>query len=160
MAVSQNLRGIGAMLIAAAAFVSNDTCMKLALEDAPPFQVLIMRGAAACLWCVPVLVAMVDGLDGKALRTLHDSVKSRQGDGVIVLTSSDGEKISLIASVAAAHTSRIKAGEVISHLAAQLGGKGGGKADSAQGGAPMGPQYQPAMQALPAWIAAKLATTA
>ena len=106
---------------------------------------------------IKVLVAMVDGLDGKTLRTLHDSVKSRQGDGVIVLASSDGEKISLIASVAAAHTGRIKAGEVISHLAAQLGGKGGGKADSAQGGAPFGPQYGPAMQALPAWIGEKLA---
>jgi drug/metabolite transporter (DMT)-like permease len=58
MAVSQNLRGIGAMLAAAGAFVANDTCMKVALSDAPPFQVLVMRGIAACLWCLPVLVAL------------------------------------------------------------------------------------------------------
>ncbi len=75
MAVSQNLRGIGAMLLAAAAFVSNDTCMKLALDDAPPFQVLIMRGAAACLWCVPVLVALGFGRD--LLKAFHPWVVAR-----------------------------------------------------------------------------------
>ena len=56
MAISQNLRGIGAVVIATGAFVANDSCMKLALADAPPFQVLIMRGIAACLWCLPVLL--------------------------------------------------------------------------------------------------------
>jgi drug/metabolite transporter (DMT)-like permease len=58
MAISQNLRGIGAIMLSAGAFVANDTCMKLALSDAPPFQVLVMRGIAACLWCVPVVFAM------------------------------------------------------------------------------------------------------
>ena len=32
--------------------------MKLALSDAPPFQVLVMRGIAALLWCLPVILAM------------------------------------------------------------------------------------------------------
>lgn len=58
MAISQNLRGIGAIILATGAFVANDTCMKLALSDAPPFQVLVMRGIAACLWCLPVIYAM------------------------------------------------------------------------------------------------------
>jgi drug/metabolite transporter (DMT)-like permease len=58
MAISQNLRGIGAIVLATGAFVANDTCMKLALDDAPPFQVLVMRGIAACLWCLPVVYAM------------------------------------------------------------------------------------------------------
>ena len=58
MALSQNLRAIGAIVLATGAFVANDTCMKLALSDAPPFQVLVMRGIAALLWCVPVVFAM------------------------------------------------------------------------------------------------------
>jgi drug/metabolite transporter (DMT)-like permease len=58
MAISQNFRGIGAVVLATGAFVANDTCMKMALEDAPPFQVLVMRGIAACLWCLPVVFAM------------------------------------------------------------------------------------------------------
>lgn len=57
MAVSQNLRGIGAVILATGAFVANDTCMKLALSDAPPFQVLVMRGIAALIWCLPVIWA-------------------------------------------------------------------------------------------------------
>jgi drug/metabolite transporter (DMT)-like permease len=75
MAVSQNLRGIGAMLVAAGAFVTNDTCMKLALADAPPFQVLIMRGFAACLWCLPVLFALGFGRD--VLKAFHPWVVAR-----------------------------------------------------------------------------------
>ena len=58
MPLSPNLRAIGAIVIATGAFVANDTCMKLALSDAPPFQVLVMRGIAALLWCVPVVFAM------------------------------------------------------------------------------------------------------
>jgi drug/metabolite transporter (DMT)-like permease len=58
MTISPNLRGIIAIVLATGAFVANDTCMKLALSDAPPFQVLVMRGIAACLWCLPVVYAM------------------------------------------------------------------------------------------------------
>jgi drug/metabolite transporter (DMT)-like permease len=58
MTISPNLRGIGAVILATAAFVANDTCMKLALSDSPPFQVLVMRGIAALLWCLPVILAV------------------------------------------------------------------------------------------------------
>jgi len=58
MALSQNLRGIAAILVATGSFVANDTCMKLALADAPPFQVLVMRGLAAIVWCLPVIYFM------------------------------------------------------------------------------------------------------
>jgi drug/metabolite transporter (DMT)-like permease len=58
MTPPSNLRGIGAILLATGSFVANDTCMKLALADAPPFQVLIMRGVAACIWCLPILMIL------------------------------------------------------------------------------------------------------
>ncbi len=57
MSLTSSLRGIGAVVIATGAFVANDSCMKLALADAPPFQVLVMRGISACLWCLPVIIA-------------------------------------------------------------------------------------------------------
>ena len=60
MALSPNLRGIAAIIVATGSFVANDTCMKLALEDAPPFQVLVMRGIAAIIWCLPVIYFMVN----------------------------------------------------------------------------------------------------
>ncbi len=61
MAPPSNLRGIAAVLLATGAFVANDSCMKLALADAPPFQVLVMRGVSACLWCLPILVVLGHG---------------------------------------------------------------------------------------------------
>lgn len=75
MAISQNLRGIGAIVLATGAFVANDTCMKLALADAPPFQVLIMRGIAACLWCIPLVFAL--GLIRELPKAFHPWVVLR-----------------------------------------------------------------------------------
>ena len=75
MALSQNLRGIAAILVATGAFVANDTCMKLALSDAPPFQVLVMRGVAAIAWCLPVIFAM--GLIRELPKAFHPWVLLR-----------------------------------------------------------------------------------
>jgi drug/metabolite transporter (DMT)-like permease len=61
MTAPSNLRGIAAVLVATGTFVANDTCMKLALADVPPFQVLVMRGVAACLWCLPILILLGHG---------------------------------------------------------------------------------------------------
>lgn len=85
MAVSQNLRGIGAVLIATASFVANDTCMKLAMSDAPPFQVLVMRGIAACLWCLPVIYAM--GLIRELPKAFHPWVTLRSLSEVFAILS-------------------------------------------------------------------------
>ena len=104
---------------------------------------------------VPVLVASVE-MDSKTLRSLMDSVKSRLADAVLVLAGRDGDKVALIAAVGSSYSSKIKAGAIISHLAAQLGGKGGGKPDLAQGGAPFSDAYPSVMQALPVWIAEQL----
>ena len=51
------------MLLATGTFVANDSCMKLALADAPPLQVLVMRGISASLWCLPVLLFFGHGRD-------------------------------------------------------------------------------------------------
>ena len=95
-------------------------------------------------------------MDSKTLRSLMDSLKSRLADAVLVLAGRDGDKVALIAAVGSSYSSNIKAGAIISHLAAQLGGKGGGKPDLAQGGAPFSDAYPSVMQALPTWIAEQL----
>jgi drug/metabolite transporter (DMT)-like permease len=83
MAFSQNLRGIAAILVATGSFVANDTCMKLALEDAPPFQVLVMRGIAAIVWCLPVIYAM--GLIRHLPKAFHPWVLLRSGSELIAI---------------------------------------------------------------------------
>lgn len=98
------------------------------------------------------LITSVKGLDAKSLRNLHDSVKSKLEDAVIILAGVDGDKVSLIASVAKQYAATLKAGDIIKHLAQELGGKGGGKPDLAQGGAPLNDKFDQVIAALPAWL--------
>ncbi len=66
------------------------------------------------------------------------------------------EQLALSASVAKSVISRIKAGDIIRHLAGELGGKGGGKPDYAQGGAPKAANTAAVISALPTWIESQL----
>lgn len=101
------------------------------------------------------LITTVQGMDAKALRNLHDGVKSKLDNAVIVLAGVEGDKVSLIASVAKDFTASIKAGDIIKHLASELGGKGGGKPDLAQGGAPLNEKFATVMADLTTWLEAK-----
>ncbi|HCD62766.1 MAG TPA: alanine--tRNA ligase, partial [Acinetobacter nosocomialis] len=101
------------------------------------------------------LITTVQGVDAKALRNLHDSVKSKLENAVIVLAGVEGDKVSLLASVASQYTANLKAGDIIKHLATELGGKGGGKPDLAQGGAPLNEKFGQVIAALPAWLEQK-----
>ena len=101
------------------------------------------------------LITTVQNMDAKSLRNLHDGVKSKLDNAVIVLAGVDDDKVSLIASVAKDFTAHIKAGDIIKHLANELGGKGGGKPDLAQGGAPLNEKFAPTMAALTAWLETK-----
>lgn len=98
------------------------------------------------------LITTVQNMDAKSLRNLHDSVKSKLEDAVIVLAGVEEDKVSLIASVAKQYTAHLKAGDIIKHLATELGGKGGGKPDLAQGGAPLNEKFEQVMIALPVWF--------
>lgn len=104
---------------------------------------------------VKTLISTIEQVDVKTLRNLHDSVKSRLDNAVIVLAGIEGDKVSLLASVGKELTGKVKAGDIIKHLTEQLGGKGGGKPDLAQGGAPLSPAYQDVIAKLPEWLAGK-----
>jgi alanyl-tRNA synthetase len=83
---------------------------------------------------VKVLATEVQGVDPKSLRDMLDQLKNKLGSGVVVLAAHDGEKVSLVAGVTKDLTGQVKAGDLIRELATQLGGKGGGRPDMAQGG--------------------------
>ncbi|KAA2285666.1 alanine--tRNA ligase [Arenimonas fontis] len=105
---------------------------------------------------VKVVAARLDGLDAKGLREAVDQLKSRLGDAVIILASGNGGKASLVAGVQGGALGKVKAGELLSHVAGQIGGKGGGRPDLAQGGGEDGPALARALAAVPAWIADRL----
>ena len=104
----------------------------------------------------PVLISTLSGIDGKSIRTLMDDVKSKLPDSVIVLIGDKDRQLALAASVAKSVMARVKAGDIIRHLASELGGKGGGKPDYAQGGAPKGENSAAIISALPAWLESQL----
>ncbi|WP_114700841.1 alanine--tRNA ligase [Psychrobacter proteolyticus] len=104
----------------------------------------------------PVLISTLSGIDGKSIRTLMDDIKSKLPDSVIVLIGDKDDQLALAASVAKSVTAKVKAGDIIRHLAGELGGKGGGKPDYAQGGAPKSSNSAAVISALPAWIETQL----
>jgi alanyl-tRNA synthetase len=84
---------------------------------------------------VKVVATKVEGADAGALRTAVDQLKERLKSAVVVLASVENPgKILLVAGVTADQTGRIKAGELAGAIAAQVGGKGGGRPDFAQAG--------------------------
>jgi alanyl-tRNA synthetase len=83
---------------------------------------------------IKVLAAQIDGADAKSLRDAVDQLKGKLGSSVIVLASVQEGKVVLVAGVSADLLTRMKAGEIAGAVAAQIGGKGGGRADFAQAG--------------------------
>jgi alanyl-tRNA synthetase len=109
---------------------------------------------------VKVIAARVEGADAGALRTAVDQLKSRLGSAVIVLATVDGGgRISIVSGVTADQTARIKAGELAARIAAQVGGKGGGRPDFAQAGGSDVNALQGALDSVSHYVREKIATT-
>ena len=108
-----------------------------------------LGGAAIDVGGIRVLASRLEGFDAKALRDAMDRLKQQLGDAVIVLAGTADGKAALVAGVNGAATGRVKAGELLSHVAGQIGGKGGGRPDLAQGGGEDGPALATALQGVP-----------
>ena len=50
----------------------------------------------------------------------------------------------------------MKAGDLVGHVAQQIGGKGGGRPDMAQGGGEDSPALAPALAGVTAWVSQRL----
>ncbi|CAC9610281.1 Alanyl-tRNA synthetase (EC 6.1.1.7) [uncultured Gammaproteobacteria bacterium] len=83
---------------------------------------------------VKLLVSIVDGVSGKDLRDIADKLKDKLGSAVIVLAAVNDNKVSLVSGVTKDLTNKYQAGKILNHVAQQIGGKGGGRPDMAQGG--------------------------
>ena len=93
-----------------------------------------LAGTAIDVKGAKVLAAAVDGADAKALRETMDKLKDKLKSAAIVLGSVADGKVTLIAGVTSDLTAKVKAGELVNHVAQQVGGKGGGRPDMAQAG--------------------------
>ena len=80
---------------------------------------------------IKVLATRIDGADAKTLREAVDRFKDKLQNAVVVVGSVDDGVVRLAAGVTKNNTDRIRAGDLIKPVAAQVGGKGGGRPDFA-----------------------------
>ncbi|MBI6527511.1 alanine--tRNA ligase [Proteus vulgaris] len=93
-----------------------------------------LGGQAKNVKGIKLLVRELNGVEPKMLRTMVDDLKNQLGSAIIVLSTISDGKVSLIVGVTKDLTAKVKAGELISYVAQQIGGKGGGRPDMAQAG--------------------------
>ena len=101
---------------------------------------------------VGVLATVVDGADAKSLRGVGDQVRSKIQSGVFVLAAIEGEKAALVAGVTSDLTGHIKAGDLLKFVTSQVGGKGGGRPDMAQGAANSIENLPAALESVYEWV--------
>ncbi len=114
-----------------------------------------LAGQARDVGGVRVLAARLEGADVKTLRETMDKLKDKLGSAIIVLGSDLGGRVSLIAGVTPDLTARFKAGEIVNHVAGQVGGKGGGRPDMAQAGGTDVAALPGALESLAGWVGQK-----
>jgi alanyl-tRNA synthetase len=83
---------------------------------------------------VKLVVSQLDGADPKSLPDVLDQLKNKIGSGIIVLGTVSEGKVGLIVGVTKDLTDRFHAGDLVNHIASQVGGKGGGRPDMARAG--------------------------
>ena len=105
---------------------------------------------------VRVLAARLDGADARTLRETIDQLKNKLHTAAVVLATVEDGKVRLVAGVTADQTDRLKAGELVNHVALQVGGKGGGRADLAQAGGTDPAALDAALAGVPAWVAGQI----
>ena len=96
---------------------------------------------------VKVVAKEASGLDAGGMRQLSDTLLARIKSGVVVLGRTNDGKASLIVRTSDDLTKKVPAGLVIKELAPIIGGKGGGKADMAEGGGSQPEKLAEALQA-------------
>jgi alanyl-tRNA synthetase len=105
---------------------------------------------------VKLLVANMQGVEPKALRGMMDDLKNQLRSGVIALGVASDGKVNLIAGVTKDLVGKFKAGELVNHMATQVGGKGGGRPDMAQAGGTEPENLDKALASVKTWLEGNL----
>ncbi|MCK5720474.1 MAG: alanine--tRNA ligase [Thiomargarita sp.] len=101
---------------------------------------------------IKILAVNIENVDVKQLRSTLDQLKNKLATAAIILTTVKNDKISLVAGVTKDATDKIQAGKLLNFVAKQVGGKGGGRADMAQGGGSEPDKLKPALASVVVWV--------
>jgi alanyl-tRNA synthetase len=102
------------------------------------------------------LAATLEGADANTLRETMDKLKDKLKSAAIVLAAVNGDKVSIAAGVTSDLIAKLKAGDLVNHVAAQVGGKGGGKPDMAMAGGTDASQLPKALESVENWVKQKI----
>ncbi|MEL4340419.1 alanine--tRNA ligase [Shewanella xiamenensis] len=116
-----------------------------------------LAGDAIVVNGVNVLIKKLEGVEAGALRGLQDELKQKLKSAVILLGVAQEGKVNLIAGVSNDLVGKVKAGELVAMVAAQVGGKGGGRPDMAQAGGSQPENLDAALSQVLPWITERLA---
>jgi alanyl-tRNA synthetase len=115
-----------------------------------------LAGSAADVKGAKVVAAAMDGADVKGLRETVDKLKDKLRSAAIVLGTVNDGKVTLIAGVTPDLVARVKAGDLVNHVAQRVGGKGGGRPDMAQAGGTDAAALPAALASVRAWVEERL----
>ena len=101
---------------------------------------------------IQVLATQLDDADVAALRTAVDQLKSKFKTAIVLLSSVNDGKVTLIAGVTSDLTKKYKAGDLVNFVAKQVGGKGGGRPDMAQAGGTQPELLDGAIESVFSWV--------
>jgi alanyl-tRNA synthetase len=101
---------------------------------------------------VKLLVANMQGVEATSLRGVMDDLKNQLQSGVIALGLASDGKVNLIAGVTKDLVGKFKAGDLVNHMASQVGGKGGGRPDMAQAGGTQPENLDQALASVKSWL--------
>jgi len=105
---------------------------------------------------VKVLAVTLEAADANTLRETMDKLKDKLKSAAIVLASVNDGKVSIAAGITKDLTANLKAGDLVNHVASQVGGKGGGKPDMAMAGGTDAGQLPKALASVEDWVKQKL----
>ncbi len=116
-----------------------------------------LAGEAQAIGDAHLVVRRMDGADRKTLRDTVDALKNKLDGAIVVLGAAEDGKVALIAGVAKSVSDKTPAGELVNHVASQVGGKGGGRPDMAQAGGSQPENLDAALESVAAWVSERLA---
>jgi len=105
---------------------------------------------------IKIVTGIVDDLDKSALRNLADELRAQVQHGVVVLGTTSGDKVSIVATVTPTLTPKVHAGKLVKEISAIVGGSGGGRPDMAEAGGKDPSKLNQALQSVGPFLASIL----
>ncbi|EQD76137.1 alanyl-tRNA synthetase [mine drainage metagenome] len=109
---------------------------------------------------IRVVARRIDGADVPSLRAGVDRIRNECKKAIVVLASVEDGRVRIVSGVTAAESKRAPARELVAHIASRIGGRGGGRADLAEGGGGDPQALDQVLAEIPDWVRNRLKRSA